>query len=181
MIIGITGKKFHGKDTVGKILCKKYNFIRYAYADKLKRVCQIIFGFDDSQLYGNRKEHIDSYWKVSPRNMMQFVGTDLFRNQLNKILPDDNNDIWIKSLEHDIENNINSNIVITDVRFPNEIESIRKHGGKIIKVTRSDLIYYDDHESERVDDLYYDYEIMNDHDIETLENRIIEVYNELKK
>ena len=47
-------------------------------------------------------------------------------------------DIWIASLENKLRNS-KDNVVISDCRFPNEIESIRKAGGQIVWVQRGEL------------------------------------------
>ena len=61
-IIGITGKKFNGKDTGAIYLINNYGYERLAFADALKEACKCIFGFTNEQLYGNKKEDIDEYW-----------------------------------------------------------------------------------------------------------------------
>jgi hypothetical protein len=174
-VIGITGKKFHGKDTLGNIFVSKYNFKRMAYADNLKEACRHIFGFSDEQLYGNLKEQIDDFWGVSPRVLFQFIGTDLFRNQIGQIIPNIKNDIWIKSVEKTIinesVNNPDLKIVITDIRFPNEVELIKKFNGKIIKIIRPDLEDTDSHISENYD-IISDLTIINDQDLQYLEEQI---------
>lgn len=140
IIIGITGKKFNGKDTLGNYLAK-YGYNRLAFADPLKDVIRSIFNFDDEQLYGENKEIPDEYWKISPRAVMQFVGTDLFRHQTHKILPNIGSNIWIEVIRRKIikiwENNPKQKIVLTDLRFPNEINLIRELGGIIIRVKRN--------------------------------------------
>ncbi len=162
MLIGLTGYKFSGKDTVGNYLCDKYDFKRLAFADPLKKACHDIFGFNDEQLYGSKKEDIDEFWGVNPRQIFQFVGTELFRNQMKNIIPDIGNDVWVKSMEKqilDIEN-INVNLVITDIRFQNELDIIKKYGGVIIRVLRNDN--NDNHESEKnIDQLTVDFELTN--------------------
>ena len=47
-------------------------------------------------------------------------------------------DIWIASLENKLRTSKDS-VVISDCRFPNEIQSIRNAGGKILWVQRGDL------------------------------------------
>jgi dephospho-CoA kinase len=49
-IIGITGKKFSGKDTLGDYFVNNHGYIRLAFADALKNACAEIFGFDFEQL-----------------------------------------------------------------------------------------------------------------------------------
>ena len=45
MIIALTGKKGCGKDTIANYLVEKYGFINYGFADPIKEVGKILFGF----------------------------------------------------------------------------------------------------------------------------------------
>jgi hypothetical protein len=169
IIVGITGKKFNGKDTLGNHLVSKYNYVRIAFADPLKEVIKTVFNFNDEQLYGESKEIIDEYWKVAPRTVMQYVGTDMFRNQIGKILPDIGTNIWIEVIKRKIldiwKTNPNQRIVLTDLRFPNEINLIKELNGIIIRVKRNIEKSEDEfvviHESETYIDMFkvdYDFE-----------------------
>jgi len=174
MIFGITGRKGHGKDTISDILVKKYDFEKLSFADPLKRAVKEIFNLSDQQLYGYEKEFIDKYWKVTPREILQFVGTELFRNQLKNLIPDVEENIWVKVLENKIKN-VRGNIVISDVRFPNEVDMIKKLNGKIIKIIRPNLENntLSNHISENLDTDYdYDYIIINDKGIDDLYEEI---------
>lgn len=177
-IIGITGRKFNGKDTVGNILIEKYGYTRIAFADPLKRACEAIFHFTNEQLYGSEKEKLDDFWKVTPRTVMQFVGTEMFREQIHKIIPNVGDNIWIKSIEKEIKNtleiNKNAKFVVTDVRFNNECEVIKTWGGKVIRVTRPSINNtLDMHESElNISSLDVDYDLLNDSTITNLENNL---------
>jgi len=76
-------------------------------------------------------------------------------------------------------NNIDTNIVITDVRYQNELDMIHKNGGIIIKINRPDNINIDDHESENYIDYIknYDYCINNNASIDDLSEQIIKIFN----
>jgi hypothetical protein len=52
MIIGITGKAGAGKDTAADVLVERFNFVKVALADPLKRICKDAFDFSDEQLWG---------------------------------------------------------------------------------------------------------------------------------
>lgn len=52
MIIGITGKAGAGKDTAADVLVERFNFVKVALADPLKRICKDVFDFSDEQLWG---------------------------------------------------------------------------------------------------------------------------------
>ena len=166
-IIGITGKKFSGKDTLGSFFVDNHNYKRLAYADTLKDACQTIFNLTDEQLYGDQKETVDPFWQKKPREILQFVGTDLFRKHIHELMPDVGNNIWVKVVERKILDGIRENpdacFVITDVRFPNEAELVKNLGGIMIKVNRDSCNNSNDnHASEtELDNIPYDYLIDN--------------------
>lgn len=175
-LVGITGRKRSGKDTIGKYLAENYGFIQLAYADTLKEVCKIVFGLSDEQLYGNKeKETVDEYWKHTPREILQKVGTELFRNTLPKELNNIEKDIWIRSIEKTIMNYIkdgHNKFVITDVRFQNELDFIKNNNGIMIKVVRP-FNTNDRHASETmIDHFATDIILPNCGDITDLHNMI---------
>ena len=89
-LIAVSGKAGAGKSTVAKHLTERYGYIEYEMATPLKRMLQAYFGFTDEQVFGNQatKTTSDPRWfDVTPRTVMQFVGTDLFRKQLGTIMP----------------------------------------------------------------------------------------------
>ena len=79
-IIGVTGKKFNGKDTLGNYL-SKYNYKRMAFADPLKEVIKNVFNFNDAQLYGEDKERIDEYPDSSKEEQKQLYKEILERKK----------------------------------------------------------------------------------------------------
>ena len=179
-VIGITGKKYNGKDTVSDYICIKYGFNKIAFADPLKQVCKIIFEFNDDQLYGNKKEEIDMRWNISPRKIFQYIGTDLIRKQMCKIIPDIQDNFWVKCLietmKCELKLNPTSNFMISDIRFQNEIDSIKKEFShcQIIRVVRPSVNLVDNHESETmIDNLKnIDNELINNGTLEDLYNMV---------
>jgi len=155
MIIGLAGKKYSGKDTAG-LFFKENGYIRIAFADPLKEICQIAFGLTDEELYHDKEKIVDE-WQVSSRKLMQIVGTELFRNELAKQLPRIGESIWLRIAEKKIKQ-AGQNVVITDVRYENEAAMIRRLGGKIVYVDRK-TDHIDDHTSEKI--IEYDYSIEN--------------------
>lgn len=69
-IIGVSGRRKSGKDTVGSMLVQSYGFQRVALADRLKQLAHLIFDFDENQLFGTDAEKAEpdprgarnSYW-----------------------------------------------------------------------------------------------------------------------
>ncbi len=142
MIIGICGLIGSGKDTVASYLIENYNFEKDSFAATLKDVLSNLFGWDRKLLEGNTEESRewrikpDEWWEnqlnipdFTPRKMMQIIGTDIMRKHFHK-------NIWVYTLLKRIEKIEDKNIVITDCRFPSEIEAVRKAGGIIIRVIK---------------------------------------------
>jgi hypothetical protein len=181
MLIGFLGRKRVGKDTCADFLCNKYNFSKLSFATPIKDICRIIFGFDEEQLYGDSKENIDEYWKVSPRSMFQYIGTDIFRKDIQKMIPGIREDFWVKRLEKAYYNEIINNdlVVVADVRFQNEIDKIRELGGIVIKLEKDDKIN-DDYEN-FIDDLEGDYLVGNNGSIEELCLEVEKIFGLIKK
>jgi hypothetical protein len=144
MIIGICGFIGSGKDTVADYLVNFHEFRRESFASTLKDAVSAVFGWDRTMLEGRTKEarewreQVDPWWAerlsmptLTPRWVLQYWGTEVCRKAFH-------DDIWIASLENKLRTS-KDNIVISDCRFPNEIQSIRDAGGKIIWVKRGEL------------------------------------------
>jgi len=178
-LIGLLGKKRSGKDTVADFLKEKYQYKKMAFADKLKSICREMFGFTDQQLYTDDKEKIDDYWNISPRHALQFIGTDLIRSYMDKLIPHIKNNFWVKVLEKEyldtVKNFPEKYIVISDVRFENEVDFIHKYGGTVIKLERESE-YDDVHISEKgIDDITnYDILIHNNSTLDALYEKIVD-------
>ena len=141
MIIGICGLIGAGKDTAADYLVNWHEFKRDSFAATLKDAVSSVFGWDRELLEGRTKaarewrEQIDYWWasrldmpNLTPRWVLQYWGTDVFRNHFHQ-------DIWIASLENKLRQT-RDNVVISDCRFLNEVESIRKIGGRVIRIVR---------------------------------------------
>lgn len=144
MIVGITGFIGSGKDTVANYLVAKHGFVRDSFAGTLKDAVAQVFGWDRELLEGltpearEWREQVDPWWSnrlgikhLTPRWVLQQWGTEVCRHGFH-------DDIWIASLENRLRKTTN-HIVISDVRFPNEIKAIRNAGGIVIWVQRGSL------------------------------------------
>ena len=143
-IIGICGFIGSGKDTAADYLVDFYEFQRDSFAASLKDIVAAVFGWDRSLLEGRTsearewREQIDPWWAdrlgikdLTPRWVLQYWGTEVCRRSFH-------NDIWIASLENRLRRSENTNIVISDCRFPNEVTAIKKSGGKVIRIVRGE-------------------------------------------
>jgi hypothetical protein len=172
-LIGIIGRKRSGKDTIGDHLVRKYGFMKYSFATPLKEACKAMFGFSDEQLNGDLKEVVDPEWNVTPRLVMQYFGTELMRKGIGKILPEVGEDFWVVCFEKFYLKNMNKKIVVTDVRYPNERDIIKKLGGIVIGVVRPSIQYIDNHISETsVDVNTADMILINDGTVEELLEKV---------
>jgi hypothetical protein len=179
-LIGISGRKESGKDTLGEYLITQYGYKRYAYADALKNVCKELFGFNDEQLNGSQKEVNDEYWKVTPRHTFQFMG-DVLRDNANTIFPGIDDKLLVEVMKRKIlsewEKDPNTLIVVTDVRFLNELNLIKELNGTLIKINRN-TNQFDTHKSEtNVDTLVVDHIVDNNGTKEELFLNAIKLLN----
>lgn len=176
-LVGFTGRKFHGKDTAAKRLINE-GYIHLSFAEPIKQISRILFSFDDEQLYGNRKEEIDERWGITPREVMQFLGTEVFREKIQDLITNIGENFWVRAVENKISKlkaeNPDVKIVITDVRFENERDVIRNLGGIVVRVKRNiNNGINDNHPSEIfIDKMNVDYDIENYGTIEELHNKV---------
>ena len=143
----------------------KYGYKHVQVASALKRAVKCLFSFQDEELEGDAKDAIHSKWKVSPRKIMDFVGTRVFQHELQEIIPHVGRTFWIQDL---LEREKTNEIVISDVRFLHEQEILRKRPCVIIRVTRENTSE-DGLESEKESKMLdVDYTIKNDGSIKEL-------------
>jgi len=173
MLIGLIGLKGSGKSTVGTYLADNYQFKNKSFADPLKKACKELFLFDDEQLNGTleQKETPDPRWfGCSPRKAMQYVGTELLRDQLDMIMPGLGKNMFTHHFKLWFHNNQRINIVVSDVRFQNEMDMIHELGGIVLKIRRDQITPIDTHLSEQGQQLIinYDHLICNNSTLDDL-------------
>jgi len=176
-LIGLVGQKQVGKDTLADFIVKKYGYTKMSLAQPLKEACKSIFQLSNEQVNGNLKEVPDARWNnVTPRKLLQTVGTQLFRDELIKHIPELNNmenTIWIHNFNLWYEKNKDKKIVISDIRFIDEANMITNHGGTLIKITKGEFNNNDLHQSEQeLSNIQYDILIENHGTIDEYYNKI---------
>ena len=143
MIIAISGLIGSGKDTVADYLVNLHEFRRESFAGNLKNAMCEIFGWDRDMLEGRSKssrewrEQVDEWWAtrlniphLTPRWILQHVGTDVIRGHFH-------DDMWLASLENKLRKT-GDDIVISDVRFKNEVKMLKSLGAVCVQVVRGD-------------------------------------------
>jgi hypothetical protein len=122
------------------MLVEQHGFVRDAFAKPLKDVARLLWHFSEEQLYGDLKEVEDERWKLSPRVAMQLFGTEVGRELFSKWMPHVGERFWLTHFqlrrETLLKKEPNTNIVVCDVRFPNEAELIKDLGCILVKVIR---------------------------------------------
>ena len=188
MIIGLVGFIGSGKGTVGDTLVREHGYHQFAFADALKDAVSQIFLWPRGLLEGDSnasrtfREKVDPWWsmklgyEVTPRLILQKMGTEACRHGIA-------DNIWIAALEKRIHGY--EDVVISDCRFPNEIDFIRSAGGAIIRVKRGEEPTEEElaklHISETAWNAFPpDYIIHNDKDIEGLKGCVATLLTSLE-
>lgn len=162
MIIGLSGYARSGKDESANALAG-LGFRRVAFADKLREFLltlnPVVIGGPVQSL----RHVIDEYgwdgYKASPygqdiRGLLQRLGTECGRELISDT-------IWINAAlgeksPGDGVNNLD-NVVVTDVRFPNEAQAIKNRGGYVLRINRPGVGAANAHSSETgLDDWSFD-------------------------
>lgn len=171
-IIGLIGFPRSGKDTVAKLL-EPYGFVRVAFADKLREALYVLNPIVETQPEVSRYQDVLIQYgydkaKALPevRRLLQYLGTEVGRNIIGK-------NVWVDAALREAEKH--ERVVITDVRFHNEVHAVRQAGGKIVNVLRGEAECDHTHESEQLAAQYAknpdlaDFTIKNDGPLEQLE------------
>ena len=197
-IISISGPIGSGKDTIAQIIQEITPYHKWEiqkWAGKLKTIGELISGipkekFEDQEF---KYTNLPAMWDkdgvpMTVRDLLQLLGTEAMRNGLHE-------NVWVNALmseylattvtvgtnEFDFsEEDQMPNWIITDTRFPNELEAAKTRNGISIKVHRpgskSDAKQAQ-HASEtalnNVTD--WDYVISNDGDLDDLRNKVYEI------
>lgn len=126
-VIGVSGKARAGKDTLFAV-AEQDGYIRLSFAEELKRRARNDFGLTTEHTDGKLKEvgtiELGGY---SPREFLIELG-NLYR----KYRPT----FWVDIVLNKIINNGGTKFMVTDVRYVNEAEALRKIGTSLIRLER---------------------------------------------
>jgi hypothetical protein len=161
VIVGFTGRARSGKDTASDVLMG-CGYVKMSFANPIKAMLGSLLNYQgvDHQiimemLHGDLKEvPTPALGGRSARYALQTLGTEWGRKLLNQ-------DIWASATLNSAQQY--DDVVIADVRFPNEVKAIKEAGGVVYRVVRPGLIGIGTvHESEAlIDTLEVDGEIIN--------------------
>ncbi len=118
-VVLISGCKRCGKDTVAnRLMAMIPNSGKFCFADPLREVCSIMFGFTPEHFGDDLKDLPHPDWGFSPRDSLIKVGTELMRKQVDP-------DIWVKATLRRMKAATFDYIFVTDARFLNEIDMVK--------------------------------------------------------
>lgn len=176
-IIGFMGKAGAGKTTAAQAIERfVINSVIKSFSTPLKNAVKGLFLFSDEQVFGSyeHKVAIDPRWGVSPREVLQKVGTECLRDMICK-------GFHVKRMEEEIESLTEETIIIDDVRFLDEAQMILDRGGILISIRRPPEIE-GDHASERPPYALATHEVVNNNSLTFFKAEVATtLYEELKR
>lgn len=174
-MIGLGGYARSGKDTVGQYLVERHGYTRLAFADAIRDVAYRLDPVVETDRYNEGfvrlSDLVDMHgWEAAKadadvRRLLQRLGTDAVRSVLG-------DGLWIHALDRQVVGV--DRVVITDVRFPNEVEYVRlARGGQLWWVFRDGVSAINGHASEHaVGRTVFDLGIYNNGTLEQLYEQI---------
>ena len=146
--IGFIGRKRAGKDAAAAYLCDTLGYEQLAFADPLRDIAERINPIiDKSPTEGciRYRDAVDYYGYDAAkqayrevRRFLQVLGTDAIREVLGQ-------DVWVDYLAqriHELDDRTEAQgqplrpLVVTDVRFVNEVETLRSLGFMLVRIVR---------------------------------------------
>jgi hypothetical protein len=169
-LVGLAGKAGAGKDTVAQYLERKHGYCVVSFAAPIRAMLMGLLGHvgQHSGWITERelKERPIPGLGRSYRELAQTLGTEWGRQVLGE-------SFWTDVLAGHCAARKGTRFVVTDVRFPNELQLIRASGGAVWQVVRHHLRPVRSHESETaIEEEDPDAVLFNTGTIEQLQDRI---------
>lgn len=171
-LIGLSGKRGSGKNTVATMMQEaNYFYQEHAFASKLKYFATQLIG-EGYDVYSQQgKTEFIPEWGMTVGELLQRLGTDAIRNGLHQ-------QAWVLACFAGIEPDAYA--IVTDCRFPNEVDAIQARGGIVLRIEGDPLKQHGDgtrddaHSSETALDGYkgFDGFIYNDGTLEDLRGQV---------
>ncbi|KTB97352.1 deoxynucleotide monophosphate kinase family protein [Pseudomonas sp. ICMP 10191] len=179
ILIGLTGPARSGKTTAASHLAHDHGFECYAFADPLREGIMAIFNLSPDDFEGDKKEQPIDWLGRSPRQLMQLLGTEWGRHMISA-------NLWVDLAEQNLDclSAVFDGVpgfVVSDVRFENEADFIRKRGGTVIHLYRPDAAEVNPHISEAGVSVHPDDLVLtNDSGLQELYGALDELYRAIR-
>lgn len=156
--IGLVGKARSGKDTVAGMLVEHHGYHRVAFADRLKAAAldidPVVTSPAPAWWHGRLAEVVEELgWEAAKeipevRRFLQHLGVAV-RDHVDA-------DAWVAAAGRDIDalHGTGRPVVVSDVRFENEVQAIASRGGLVVRIERPEAGLsgaVGDHVSERLE------------------------------
>lgn len=155
------------------------------FADPLKEIAIQILGLEPEQVYGSEEQkntptHL--LWENLPENhkktgnmtgrdVLQYLGTDIFRRWYNNV--------WVDTLLRTLNRTKPEFAIISDLRFPNELHALKSLGANCILLLRAP--FQDSHSSENMKLSREDFSLVIDNSNLTMEEKHIGIFKHLRR
>lgn len=163
-----------GKSLIAEHLIERHNFQLVKFAHGLKAMTAALLeavGLDDNQvrdaIEGATKENIIPALGVSPRRVMQTLGTEWGRKQIDE-------NLWANIAAARCAQLLGegASIIVDDLRYENELDVLHRLGAYVYRVVRPGVEVTATHSSEGSLDALHMAEIHNDGTISDLQAKV---------
>lgn len=168
-LLCLSGRAGVGKDTVADYLVREHGYVKYRFADPLKKLLNERFGWTDANWNdrafkeeptlecGMGRLPDGKFGRLSPRSWAQWLGTEVGRTIGGK-------DVWVDAMWRQYQDNDRGKrLVVSDARFDNEAASFWSRGGDVLHIERPGVAPVLAHASETgIDKEFWSYSVVND-------------------
>ena len=194
-VSAICGAKRAGKDVIAQHLASRFNYEVVKFATPLKEAMKILFDMTDAELETDLKDEHHTVWQTTPRALMQYLGTEVFQYGIQNHIPHVGRRFWAEKLFSRYRSGVgsvggNTRIVISDLRFQHEVETIVKYyegDYLLMRVNRDSDVLFDmgdnagKHASEvEFQNIMVNACLRNNGTIQDLENKVDEIMMNFK-
>jgi hypothetical protein len=181
-VIGLTGFAGAGKDEAANALINERGFVKVSFAEPMRTAMAALNPYVGTRFHADGVTELMRYREVAfkygyddakrrfpeIRELMQKLGTEVGRGLFGE-------NFWVGQAKRLIDSLPDGvQVVITDVRFPNELEMLRSYYGLMVRVERPGVEAVNGHVSEQV--LPHDVVLTNRGTVEDLHRMIIQAY-----
>lgn len=164
MIIGLSGRIGAGKDTAADLIIKNIRdpYRRLAFAYPIYETISNKLGIPLKTLHNLKREQVKVINNHTVRDLLRLEG-ELGKKIYGK-------DIWIRYMEERLNAKFAGVTIITDVRFPAEVELLKSYPKTvIIDIIATDEMDADPHPTEKYTGALGDYSLLNTKNLDHFE------------